>query len=60
MCLHQGLVVFEILTLHAPLQSEISEEAATRIGDISAPRDTKWQKSNFECGTTSGAGQDVH
>jgi hypothetical protein len=23
------------------------------IGDISAPRDTKWQKSNFECGTIS-------
>ena len=45
-------VVFEIFTLHAPLQSEINEEAATCIGDIYAPRDTKWQKSNFECGTT--------
>jgi hypothetical protein len=40
------------LTLHAPLQSEINEEAAIRIGDISTPMDTKWQKSNFECGKT--------
>jgi hypothetical protein len=40
------------LTLHAPLQSEINEEATIRIGDISTPGDTKWQKSNFECGTT--------
>jgi hypothetical protein len=48
------------LTLHAPLQSEINEEAATCIGDISARGIQNGRNLTLNVVQFPGAGQDVH